>query len=488
MAPSLDTLTEELLSRIISFVTPHSSLHSLALVSRTLNRFATSYLYASVDFKGAYPDTGVKYLIPFAFLAFQRPEIASLVRSFSIRDTFGLADDLIRLEDLDDDNEDARRGWPDHPHRDQILQSAIEGIGYTGEEVDEWLATLLEADDESAILAILLPHLKKLRRLDLGHSGSGIGDPLLSTIHRLSQRDNSVDGPGHFSALTDVFIVGYEDKYPCSPTSLGACLYLPSLRRLHSMNLGENDQDTATEELVGLPKGCSSVEEIELRASKLYSEDLKLLLNAPKALKTFIYEVGQSWAWYPLDTRDIADALSCQEEHLSNLVLDHPYFLEETEVDSLAPMDFSAFKKLDFLKVSGLFLGGTHQRDTCSVLQSFPRSLKRLYVTYCSDSYHCAEIMPALLEVLQLKEEYLPNLETLTLEGPFNLHPEALESAKDIARCVITQGVRAKVIDAYRKEFGETYQKGWGLDEEVGWQEIQFDNVEMRELVEIEVQ
>jgi hypothetical protein len=311
---NLDTVTDEVLTRI-SFVTPQSSLYSVALVLRILNRLATSYLYATVNFKDGHADTGVKYLIPFAFLAFQKPYIASLVRSFSIRDTFGTGgrygylgrvEELINGDNFDPDDKYARRGWPDHPDRDQIIRSAVEWLGYTGEEVDEWLATLLAGDDESAILAILLPNLKKLCHLDLCNDWLGpvdVEDRLVSTMLNVSQREKPFDKGDYFSALTDVLIAGHGDKYPTSPVMLGACLALPALRRLYALNMGENGQDEATASLAKLLKGNFPVEEIELRESRLYSEDLKHMLSVPKALKTFIYEMGQPWVWIHLTRR-----------------------------------------------------------------------------------------------------------------------------------------------------------------------------------------
>jgi hypothetical protein len=54
----------------------------------------------------------------------------------------------------------------------------------------------------------------------------------------------------------------------------------------------------------------------------------------------------------PLDTKDIHEALSSHEESLENIVLDHPDSLDEQEDDNFAPIDFSAFEKLEYLQVS----------------------------------------------------------------------------------------------------------------------------------------
>jgi len=499
MVLNLDTLTEELLNRIVSFVSPHSSLWSLVLVSRTLNRLATPYLYETVNFKGASPDTGIRHLIPFAFLAFQKPYIASSVRSLSIRDTYGTPDQ--GLEPLNDDdaqsetdetedkNEEShgRKGWPNHPDRDQIIRSAIEGVGYTGGEVDRWFTALLEGDDEATILSILLPHLKKLRRLDLSQDWIGDEDDLVSTFRKASKREEPFNQGDSFTCLTDILVAGYGDKYPVSPIMLGACLGLPALRRLHGLKMGENEQDEATQTMIEIPKGSSSIEEIELRETKLYSEDLKLLLSVPKALKTFIYDLGHSWAWYAVDTNDILEGLSHHTESLQSLVLDHPDYAEEMDNDYYAPMEFSAFTKLGYLKASVLYLGGSGNRDACSLKKTFPQSLKKLCVTYFGEGSYCPLVMYELHQVLEQKEQYLPNLEELILEGQFKKQPETLELAKDIMRCVSAKGVRVELVDdAYRRTWSGSEQ-GWGVDEAIDWQPTLARGLGEREILNIEL-
>lgn len=91
----------------------------------------------------------------------------------------------------------------------------------------------------------------------------------------------------------DRLVAGYGNNYLTSPIKFGACLCLLALRRLHAYNVDENGQNEATELLAELPKGNSPVQEIELRSSKLYFEDFQHMLQAAKALKTFIYEVGR---------------------------------------------------------------------------------------------------------------------------------------------------------------------------------------------------
>jgi hypothetical protein len=170
MRTSLLSLSEELLIQIINFV-EYSTLLSLTLVSQTFNRLTTPCIYGNVQFWGGSIYEGVTYLIPFTFLILQKPNIASLIWSFYIRDHFGdsetlnpLRSDLKRGEWAPD-----RKGWPSHPELDRILRKAVEDVESDQPEQTKLLEIVRNGSDEGAILSILLPKLPNLHRLDLVH-------------------------------------------------------------------------------------------------------------------------------------------------------------------------------------------------------------------------------------------------------------------------------------------------------------------------------
>src|SRR5436190_13612967 len=118
MIASFDSLSEELKDRIIRFL-DQGSLFSVSLTSRTYNRLATPHLFAEVHFRYASMDCGTKWLLPFTFYMFQNPYLASLVKSFSIRDTWG-TECVTPEPDPDPKIKWARHPWPNHPDLKRI--------------------------------------------------------------------------------------------------------------------------------------------------------------------------------------------------------------------------------------------------------------------------------------------------------------------------------------------------------------------------------
>ncbi|KAH9876645.1 hypothetical protein J1614_003777 [Plenodomus biglobosus] len=102
--PSLPTLPEELTAHILTHLsTSHTTLHALALTSRTLNRLATPLLYTSLSLQRH----NFQYLRPLAVLLWSSARHRECVREVCVRRAYG--GDLV--------------GWPD-----------VCGLGDGGEE------------------------------------------------------------------------------------------------------------------------------------------------------------------------------------------------------------------------------------------------------------------------------------------------------------------------------------------------------------------
>ncbi|KAF2025082.1 hypothetical protein EK21DRAFT_26074, partial [Setomelanomma holmii] len=99
-------LPEELLDRILYF-TDDATIHALTLVSKTLNRIATPYLYTHITLT----PSSLPYLRPLAVLLWTSTKHASLVQSFSVRKAYG--QNLLP--------------WPDHPGVDleAVIRSQV---------------------------------------------------------------------------------------------------------------------------------------------------------------------------------------------------------------------------------------------------------------------------------------------------------------------------------------------------------------------------
>lgn len=207
MANSLESLSEELLDRIVSFITSPPNLAVVARLSKQFNRIALPYLYAKVSFDGAWADTGTKHLRSLTLLMLQRPDLAALVKSFSHRFMFG-------TEQKDDLPEgDAPQCGPQDPKMYEIFKSAIDKYEESEDMSKEWLRAVMEGRNEAAIVALLLPSLLNLQSLDapfdieVDSHGYGVNSDYIMAMLDLAGRDKRA-----FSKLTDVIIPGTNEK------------------------------------------------------------------------------------------------------------------------------------------------------------------------------------------------------------------------------------------------------------------------------------
>lgn len=84
MQHSLFSLTTKLINHIISYVQQPSHLLNLALVSQDLYKLTKSHLYRDVHVTHYNDVNHTGHLLSFTILILQKPEIASLVRSFAL--------------------------------------------------------------------------------------------------------------------------------------------------------------------------------------------------------------------------------------------------------------------------------------------------------------------------------------------------------------------------------------------------------------------
>ncbi|KAL5315219.1 hypothetical protein ACEPPN_017870 [Leptodophora sp. 'Broadleaf-Isolate-01'] len=506
MTTSLESLSEELLVRIVSF-TERPSLPSLALASRTMNRLVTPELYASIDFKGASSGTGVEFLIPLTYHLLNNPDLATLVRSLSIRRFFGsvegglmpldeggdndfrkgwlsLADskDIDALDEGGDNN--FRKGWPssaDPEDIDALLRGAVRDVEDTREGKAKLFNAVRDGSDEGSIIVILISKLPNLRSLDIGGGVMNAGRELLRFVKRVAKREAPFDRRPVLTKLSNVLVSGWNKKRSNLPDFLGACLELPLIRRLHGGQVRNYNQDRVTETMEALGSGTSPVEELELRASRLYGPDLERVLKSCRNLKTFIYEVGPaSAAWYPLRTSDIMNSMKAVENTLVNLVLEHSEYVRddaEDEEEGLTVVSLANFKELRYLKISTLFLGGFQQVERADLSRIFPASLKTLHLTYLGDWFFCVPWMPsALQQTIEHKDVVLPELRKLTLQGDFLIHTERLEEIKGLVQTAKEKGIKTAILaddgdEADSRGWADSDERGWGIDEEVKWKE-----------------
>lgn len=238
MATLLEVLSEEILDRIISYMKDLKCLAALNRVSKRFYRLSLPHLYGNVIFEAGTSDQGVEYLRPFTFLMLQKPDLAALVRSFSLRQTYqtyGSCDPA-----WDPEQKVAWKHWPKHPDLESILHAAVRQAAQSEEELIPWWKNVHDGFNEAAILALLLPALIKLQFLDcpfcFEYDGDGDGVQSTYTLNMLglaAERHEGSDGRPIFSDLTDVMVPGVSDKsvFPSRAVWLSPLLSMCSSRQ-----------------------------------------------------------------------------------------------------------------------------------------------------------------------------------------------------------------------------------------------------------------
>lgn len=206
--PSLEDLSEELLDRIVSCIDSLPSLAVLARVSNIFNRIALPHLYAHVSFNDANMSTGTKYLRPFTALMLEKPQLAVLVQSIRIRDSYTTGNPI---------NRKTWESWPSDIDLRSVFASAVQPHGLPEDKSNRWIEILLDGINEAAILALLLPVLVNLQSMDIPFDTElqEDWDNDSRFISEMLQRALSiaVEGEPIFSKLVDVMLAGTDDTY-----------------------------------------------------------------------------------------------------------------------------------------------------------------------------------------------------------------------------------------------------------------------------------
>jgi hypothetical protein len=515
-------LSEELLENIISF-SSQDSLTKLCRTSKKFSRIATPHLYSSVFLDDGYPDTGVKHLLPFAYLIFSSPSHASFVQSFAIRDTWG-EDAPVEKEEEDVDPNDKydKRPWPKYAKSEleSVLKKTCAEYAVHQKEAGVLYKKIKTGANENMILALVLANLPNLRKLDLSMGTALERDDFLQLFDRVANRTKPFDKlPAEidftssektkasssiaFSLPMDVLVTGSDDKYPHDPNHVAIMLKLPNVRSLYGWKMGDEEdlqEDSAFKKLQ--PRSCP-VEYIELRTSKFHSDHLQLLMDAtiPGKLKTFSYEIGCTWAWVDVEHAKIMKSLEAHHDTLERLALSHEEFYPYqfgNENEKPIPVTFNSFKVLQKLKVAPVYIWGHDGISDESSLQNpktrewlwkaLPETLEELWITRAVEQGETKTLekqavrfvpdllIPALELVIQYKSQAYPKLSCLFIEFQLSSwKDEWIELLDPICQQAEENGVRCTLIltDAEQEGYacGNFTERGWGWNEEVKWQE-----------------
>lgn len=373
MVPSLPS---EVWDQILASLYTRTAKLNFALCSRNFYHIAIPHLYRHIHLERGSTDPGNDYYasrFPFVMslteLLIRRPDRACLVRQPSVR---GL--------------EEPESGFEDGAKPVVIpgtIRETIDAYGWSDSVRQTWL-TLARYGQDDAFVALLLTLLINLHALDL-ELYSRYRDLITWQVLRrgLTRPRESIHLP-LFERLTDLVLpIGSWESRTTSVWDIGLLTH-PSLKRFYCLRTTCSSLTSADKSLALLPSGSSAIESLELRACFLNQIDIATLLCIPKALHTFIYEIG------PRDYNEFESLLSVPHlyralklqahslRHLSIRVSQEGHFSLVEE--SLSPIyTFIAFEHLESLTIpAALIFGHWDLYESDPDLASFEEYLTRL--------------------------------------------------------------------------------------------------------------
>lgn len=470
MIVSITDLPPEILSCIIQNVRPKSVLCMLALCSRDMHDSVVSHLYRHIELLSFNIKKNPFPLRQLTSLLLKRPDLAQRVRQFTLRGH----------RDCWHGGVEPRDAAAECIEVDSVFRIAIKASSHSEAEEKQWLMHLSWLEHCDAVLALLLPALVKLEKLDLI-----LTDDLPyfeRMIRRASRREKPFDKQPAFQLLKD-FMHTYDDYiYGLDPRYISPVMLLPSIRAIYGYRVGsENEEeDDVMRTNLGSMRTPSSLCHLELRGSRLNKADLNLLLQAPKALKTFIYPVTfGDVSICTVNSHDIRDALVPQQDSLENLWLqyDEEQWADDYEEHIFPMRSFNNFTRLKVLRIGALFLLGDSEHFTrCNNHLSrksrhdltgvFPETLQTLEVLRCSDHY------PQLLQTIEdlvLKQScQVPNLIHLGIDGPIlEIASWGLQIAR-LADIAHSKGIYL-TYRSYSGKAAHPAEQMWGMDGSISW-------------------
>lgn len=230
-----------------------------------------------------------------------------------------------------------------------------------------------------------------------------------------------------------------------------------------------------------------AVEAIELHYSKLDGDHLKNLLRACKALQTFIYDMGDTWAEVDVTTPPIEQALRSQRASLTHVSLTHDYELCPFDEDGggpgnpkhAPPINLRDMQVLAALRIAPIYLFGMRVRDAkpsnkklartaqTTLAESLPASLTRLILSNATEVVEKAHLRAAVVSLLEGYRATVPLLEELVLEGNFDGVDDAREQAEPVVEAAARVGVTCTIVQDGEERTSPA--SPWGMDRDVHW-------------------
>jgi hypothetical protein len=486
---------EEVLDRIIGLVGDRSSLYNLCLVSSTISRIATSYLYKNVSLSGSVTGS----LFPFTLLMILSPRHAAFVKTLSLPVYWKEEEpsSMLREPITSVEMRMPLIVWRVVMHLANFTTSLYEHF--------DWFKAICKDHDDDAITALLLASLPRLRTLVIGIDMNAkfgqwtnlilkrIGGQHRPILYAPEQPISSVCNL--FAELETVVVVSTILDNPARPYLFAAFLRLPALKYLYSNGTGYGNGFNVGEEQVKLH--YSSVVRIHIKEGKFLEADFKALFSAlkPGVFKEFIYELDHDYDVLPVSHASIIQAMEDHRETIETLCLTYDAIFGSTTNEHQTAVSFAEFSSLKRLFIASVFIWGhpeasslimnkdeqeiRKKRDSVRrmLLDALPPSLEELEIgtvddqmaaDYVTENDGQSFIETYLLPALAHLSAQLPRLKRVAVVADLQFWKDSsLEAFVAFAVDAYGKGLIVELHDYLWVEEMSFSEKPWGWNETV---------------------
>lgn len=477
-------LPPELLDRICELIPSQATLANLVRCSYQFYDVAAPHLYRSIDLSRTKQEDGLRHLEVITALFLRNPELGRSVRHLAIRESstrlvvkndqplLPEIQDAIRqlatqigtvpqlpstksanvdagpVEDEDDDEDEDEdvdgdgdenldldlMAIPDDAASDAPSNWNTTDGSDSEDDPDDVIPTnagsaleLAQSSEyfrDAILLALLVQCLSKLTSLDLE-----LMEParlrFVQSLLYLSGADQLL---GHVktvclgSSRPEVRLDLWRDLFTLPSIS---SVYLHRVLALRRQTLwGCGPSSVAIHPLVSLQPRSLDITHIEMRDCRIAPWELRRMLEVPRALRTFIYDIGEGTNEMEppvnISYKSVRVALEQQKDSLEQIWIDYPhdYLFDDWGGAGSAthPMgSFAGFEKLKRFRIASTYLFGfTADTDVDRLVESLPEQLEMLHLTHGDED---EEITAGLQKLIEAKQQgRFQNLRELSVE------------------------------------------------------------------------
>ncbi|KAI1841541.1 hypothetical protein JX265_013506 [Neoarthrinium moseri] len=537
---SLACLPPELLARVCEFIELKRDLSAIIRSTRQLYGVATAYLYRDIDLLSAQDfdhrsqkDENNVYIESLARAFLRDPQLGHYVRRLAIRlpetssrhqlltpldletevavrsllsTASGPATHSTAAQDHSPGASDHDSGSEEWDTTDDESDLELEADSSVSEkcpdfqsEADMWVyfAGKNKATRRDVFLTLLLSRVPRLECLDLEKPKRGWRTGFLDQV-----LNNSHDGLQPFKdspMLSSVrkMCFGYTSPEIRGESWIGSFL-LPGLEELYLHRIYSLGSFLSKPAGSSSFTGCLNITHLELRDCRIPPPSLRRLLAGPKALRTFIYVIGEPSSqlefMVPISYKSVRAALEQQKNSLEHIWIDYPhdYSWDEMTSQHTHPMgSFSGFTKLKHLHIAGTYLFGfvwESDLDPRRLVQALPQQIETVHISHADEDDETFEGVNWVIAAK--KEGRLQDLTELKLEADFQWLLHARSQLRQLAVKAEAVSLHIKFFDnsavtrieevahwkqvALRRQlslFGKRFENPWGFKGEVSWPE-----------------